>query len=99
MTTYTGDRTIDGPVVLRDGAPLEPQRALKSYSSHPMDWGCDGRESRQLAFALLLDHLGEADRALRLVPSFTRGVVAQLDNEWELESEYLVQAVEFFERL
>jgi hypothetical protein len=90
---YQGDRTIDGPVVLKDGCPLASAAEVRRYSEHGLDWGCAAGPARQLAFALLLDHLGDTERAARLVIPFTERVVAELDNDWELDTSYLAQAV------
>ena len=86
MITYTGERTIDGIVVERDGEALDPGLAEARYSEIGLDWGFVGPPSRQLAFALLMDHLGDGERARKLVEPFTVHIAANLDNEWELDS-------------
>ena len=53
-------------------------------------------ESRQLALAILADHLGDADRALALVEPFMRDVVANFDNTWEMTSDDVAAAIEAF---
>ena len=51
------------------------------------EWTYEGDGPRQLALALLADHLGDPQRALALTEAFMRDVVAELDNAWELTSE------------
>ena len=48
------------------------------------EWTYEGDGPRQLALALLCDHLGDAQRALALTEAFMRAVVAELDNAWML---------------
>lgn len=86
MALYQGDRTIDGILVTRDGEALDPGLALGDYSEIGLDWGFVGPASRQLSFALLIDHLKDPARARAMVESFTRHITAELDNEWELET-------------
>lgn len=92
MIDYHGERTIEGPCVTRDGLPLHTGIELHCFSTRGMDWGCDSADSRQLAFAILFDHLQDAKRARVLAPIFSRQVVQTLDNEWVFDSEFL-QAV------
>lgn len=86
MTSYVGERTIDGIVVERDGVALDPGLEEARYSEIGFDWGFVGPPSRQLSFALLMDHLGDGERARKLVELFTIHIAANLDNEWELDS-------------
>lgn len=83
---YAGDRTIDGIVVLVDGEPLDEHADTKRYSRNGFEWSYEGPEPSQLAYAILLDHLGDAARAERLEPAFMRAVVANFQNEWEMTS-------------
>jgi hypothetical protein len=86
MKTYTGDRTIDGIQVLVDGEPLAPQTDLRAYSKNGFEWSYEGPEPAQLAFAILVDHLGDPARAEALQDAFMREIVANFDNTWELTS-------------
>ena len=86
MKTYVGDRTIDGIQVTVDGKPLAPRTDLKAYSKNGFEWSYEGPEPRQLAFALLMDHLGDAARAAVLDEAFMREIVANFDNTWEMTS-------------
>lgn len=86
MKTYTGDRTIDGIQVLVDGTPLDPRTDLKVLSKNGFEWSYEGPEPAQLAFALLVDHLGDPRRAEALHEVFMREIVANFDNSWQLTS-------------
>ncbi len=86
MKRYTGDRTIDGVKVTVDGSPLDPRTDVAEYSKNGFEWSYEGPEPRQLALALLVDHLGDAEAAKRASEPFMRAVVANFDNEWEMTS-------------
>lgn len=87
MKTYVGDRTIDGVSVRVDGAPLDPRTDLAKFTANGFEWSYEGQEPKQLALALLADHLGDGSEALRLADIFMRNVVANFDNEWEMTGE------------
>lgn len=93
MKTYAGDRTIDGLVVTVDGEPLGERVDLKAFTRNGFEWTFEGDESRQLALALLADHLGNDEKALALVEPFMRAVVAHFDNAWEMSSADVAAAV------
>lgn len=86
MKRYTGDRTIDGVKVTVDGSPLDPRTDVAEYSKNGFEWSYEGPEPRQLALALLVDHLGDAGAAKRMMEPFMRIVVANFGNEWEMTS-------------
>jgi Family of unknown function (DUF6166) len=86
MKVYSGDRTIDGLKVLVDGTALDPHVEAASYSRNGFEWSYEGLEPRQLAFALLYDHLGDAAEAKSLTDRFMARVVANFGNEWEMTS-------------
>jgi hypothetical protein len=81
---YEGGRSLDGAVVTVDGAPLNPRFDIHRFSSMGFEWTYEGDGPRQLALALLADHLGDPQRALALTEGFMRSVVAELDNAWRL---------------
>ena len=64
--TYAGDRTIDGIQVAVDGRPLDPRYDLQRLTDNGFEWSYEGPEPEQLAFALLVDHLGDAEKAAAL---------------------------------
>jgi S-(hydroxymethyl)glutathione dehydrogenase/alcohol dehydrogenase len=87
MKVYEGGRSLDGAVVTVDGAPLNPRFDLRQFSKMGFEWTYEGDGPRQLALALLADHLGDPQRALALTEDFMRTVVAVLDNAWQLTSD------------
>jgi Family of unknown function (DUF6166) len=93
MKTYVGDRTIDGVKVTVDGAALDPCLNVTEFSKNGFEWSYEGPEPRQLALALLVDHLGDANAARSMVEPFMKAVVANFGNEWEMTSSDLDLAV------
>jgi hypothetical protein len=86
MKQYVGDRTIDGVKVTVDGVPLDPSTGVKEFTKNGFEWSYEGPEPRQLALALLVDHLGDRERAIASVEPFMKAVVANFGNEWEMSS-------------
>jgi len=86
MKRYVGDRTIDGVKVTVDGVPLDPCTAVREFTKNGFEWSYEGPEPRQLALALLVDHLGDRDKAKASVEPFMKAVVANFGNEWEMNS-------------
>ena len=93
MKHYVGDRTIDGVKVTADGKRLDPRTDLVEFSKNGFEWSYEGPEPRQLALALLVAHLGDNEKAKALVEPFMRTVVANFDNEWEMTSADLDEAL------
>jgi hypothetical protein len=87
MKVYEGGRSLDGAVVTVDGRPLDPRFDLKRFSAMGFEWTYEGDGPRQLALALLADHLGDDRKALDLTETFMRDVVSVLDNAWRLTGE------------
>jgi hypothetical protein len=87
MKIYEGRRTIDGLVVTVDGARLDEHYEVKRFTRFGFEWTYEGESPQQLALAILYDHLGDRDRAIRLSAPFTKSVVANLDNDWKLTGE------------
>jgi hypothetical protein len=94
MKLYEGGRGLNGAVVTVDGAPLNPRFDIQNFSPMGFEWTYQGAGPRQLALALLADHLDDADRALALSERFMRAVVAELDNAWELTSTEIDEALQ-----
>ena len=86
MKHYSGDRTIGGVKVTVDGAALDPRVDIMEFSKNGFEWSYEGPEPRQLALALLADHLGDAGAAKAAVEPFMRAIVANFGNEWEMSS-------------
>jgi hypothetical protein len=93
MKRYEGDRTIDGVVVTVDGEPLDTHCDGKCYSKNGFEWSYEGPEPSQLAYAILVDHLGDAAAAARLQDRFMRAIVANFQNEWEMTSADIDRAI------
>ena len=93
MKTYEGGRSLDGAVVTVDGAPLNPRFDLKRFSPAGFEWTYEGDGPRQLALALLADHLRDDAKALALTERFMRDVVSVLDNAWSLTSDEIDAAL------
>ena len=87
MKTYEGKRTIDGLVVTVDGKPLPEHYEVKQFTKRGFEWTYDGTSPRQLALAILFDHLGDKDRAIALSEPYMKDIVANLDNDWKLTGE------------
>ncbi len=84
MKIYEGGRSLDGAVVTVDGRPLDPRFDISRFSPAGFEWTYEGDGPRQLALAILADHLGDPAKALALSERFMRDVVAELDNAWRL---------------
>ena len=90
MTTYEGRRTIDGLVVTADGKRLHEHYEVKRFTRYGFEWTYEGESPQQLALAILYDHLGDKDQAIRLSEPFMKKVVANFDNDWLLQSDEIV---------
>ena len=66
MKTYEGKRSIDGLLVTVDGRPLPEHYEVKQFTSWGFEWTYEGASPRQLALAILYDHTGDRERAIRL---------------------------------
>ena len=80
MRVYEGERGLAGALVTVDGAPLPPRTDLARFNRTGFEWGYAGPGPKQLALALLADHLGDDARAMALAEPFMLGVVTSLDN-------------------
>ncbi|MGE0717038.1 MAG: DUF6166 domain-containing protein [Alphaproteobacteria bacterium] len=93
MKVYEGGRSLAGAVVTVDGRPLPPRLDLGRFSPAGFEWTYEGAGPRQLALALLADHLGDDRRAVALHERFMSAVVADLDNAWRLTSQEIDAAL------
>lgn len=93
MKVYSGDRTIDGVKVTVDGAPLDPCVNVVEFTKNGFEWSYEGPEPRQLAMALLVNHLGDNAAARAMVEPFMCGIVANFGNEWEMTSDDIDSAL------
>lgn len=90
---YRGDRTIDGISVTVNGEPLPERTDIKLLSRDGFEWSYEGTAPAQLALAILADHLGDPNKAIALHEPFMRHIVANFDNEWELTSADIDEAL------
>lgn len=93
MKTYTGERTLDGIRVLVDGEPLDPRYDVKVFSDGDFEWAYEGEEPTQLSLAILMDHFNDSGQALAHCDAFMREIVANLDNDWELTTADIDEAI------
>ena len=98
MKIYEGKRTIDGLVVTVDGKPLPEHYEVRRFAKYGFEWTYEGDSPHQLALAILVDYLGDADRAIRLSEPFMKEVVANLDNDWQLNGAEIDAALGAIER-
>src|SRR5215467_6860199 len=94
MKTFCGERTIDGVKVTVDGKALDQRLDLHRYTANGFEWSYEGNEPRQLALAILAEHLNDPAGARTLVDPFMKAVVANFDNEWEMNSADIDAAIE-----
>jgi len=93
VKTYQGSREIDGIKVTVDGRPLDEHYEVKQFTKWGFEWTYEGASPRQLALAILYDHLGDKDRAIDLCDPFMKKVIAGLDNDWTLTEEEIEHAI------
>ena len=98
MKTYQGTRSIDGLKVTVDGGPLSEHYEVKQYTKWGFEWTYEGASPQQLALAILYDHLGDRDRAIRMSGPFMKEVVADLDNDWTLSTADVDRALREIEK-
>ena len=98
MKVFEGQRTIDGLVVTVDGKPLPENYEVKQYTTWGFEWTYEGESPQQLALAILVEHLGDPSRAIRLSGPFMRKVVANLDNDWVLKDSDINTAISDIEK-
>lgn len=98
MKIYEGRRTIDGLRVTVDGRPLSEHYEVKQFTKYGFEWTYEGESPQQLALAILVDHLGDNEKAIRLSGPFMKKVVANLDNDWALKSDEIDQALKTLDK-
>ena len=86
MRRFSGDRTIDGVKATVDGKPLDQRLDVHRYTANGFEWSYEGDEPRQLALAILAEHLNDATAAKAMAEPFMKAVVANFGNEWEMNS-------------
>lgn len=96
MKIYEGKRLFDGLLVTVDGHKLPEHYEVKQFTTWGFEWTYEGESPQQLALAILYDHCGDRDKAIRLSEPFMKSVVANLDNDWTLTSEQIDTALATF---
>ena len=95
MKRYQGIREGYVAEVTVDGRPLNPRLDLWNHSPSGFEWGYGGSGPAQLALALLADHLGNDQEAVRLHQQFKHAIVAGLPRQgWVLTSLEIQREVE-----
>jgi hypothetical protein len=59
-----------------DGKPLPEHYEVRQFTKRGFEWTYDGTSPRQLALAILFDHLGDNDRAIALSEPYMTDVDA-----------------------
>ena len=77
---------MDGLIVTIDGSPLDERCDVAQFTKNGFEWTYEGDSPRQLALAILAHHLNDEKEALAQTDAFMKSVVANLDNDWTLES-------------
>ena len=93
VKTYEGKREIDGLVVTVNGRALSEHYEVKQFTKWGFEWTYEGSSPQQLALAVLYDHLGDKERAIRLSGPFMKKVIVDLDNDWTLTTEQIDRAI------
>ena len=81
-----------------DGRPLPEHYEVKQFTSWGFEWTYEGPSPQQLALAILYDHLGDKERAIRLSEPFMKKDVADMDNDWTLTADEIDRALKEIER-
>src|SRR5882724_1514868 len=82
-------------MVIANGLPLKPRLDLWNHSPTGFEWGYPGSGPAQLALALLADHLGDDEQAVKLHQEFKGMLITDLPfHGWTLTAEHIQHAVE-----
>ncbi len=66
---------------------------VHQFTPYGFEWTYEGEAPQQLALAVLADHLGDGHKALALSEGFMSSVIANLDNDWQLTSKEIDEAL------
>lgn len=98
LRTYEGLRRGHHVDVSVNGRLLNARLDLWNHSPSGFEWGYGGSGPAQLALALLADHLGDDEKAVRLHQEFKRKVIASLPHDhWILTSHEIDLAIKSLE--
>jgi len=98
---YVGYRDASGDTFVyvidetHEAKPLDTGLRYVNHSATGFSWGYLGSGPAQLAFAILLHHLNNTDRARSFYQDFKFSIVGNLpqDRQWELTSEQIDAAL------
>ena len=93
MKTYAGIRSIAGLTVTVDGRLLDEAYDVEKFTAWGFEWTYEGAEPQQLALAILADHFDNGEKAIAHCEQFMRDVVANMDNDWTLNSNDIDKAL------
>ena len=85
---------MDGLKVTVDAAALDPRFDLRVVSRDGFEWSYEGSAPAQLALAILANHFDDDAQALAHYEEFMAAVVANFDNEWEMTSADIDEALD-----
>jgi hypothetical protein len=96
MKTYHGKRQVlmdPGPVTVTKNGTTEPLAVRNDLVRHStaLNWGYYGSGPAQLAFALMMDALGDAFTAGQFYQAFKEEVVSGFDDEWSLSEQAIYE--------
>ena len=66
---------------------------MHRFNQTGFEWTYSGPGPRQLALALLVDHLNDGSKALALSKPFMDAVIASMDNAWVMTSDDISAAL------
>ena len=84
---------MDGLIVTANGSPLDERYDVARFTKNGFEWTYEGDSPRQLALAILAHHLKDEEKALAQADAFMQSVIANLDNDWTLESKDIDDAL------
>ena len=93
MSTFEGKRTIDGLVVTVDGERLDEHYDVQQLHDLGLRVDLRGRQPQAAGAGAAGRASRDNARAIRLTEPFMRNVVANLDNDWVLQSSDIDRAI------
>lgn len=100
MNHYLGMRGPKGEALVEmNGQPFDPARSqqVRNHSPGGFEWGYGGSGPSQLALAILLEEVDE-ETAVRLYQDFKWVVIANLNGEWMMDSNFIRSVLESLPR-
>jgi Family of unknown function (DUF6166) len=63
------------------------------FTRFGFEWSYEAESPQQLALAILLEHLGDSARAIKLSRPFMQSIIANFDNDWALTGDEIDCAI------